>query len=142
MLSVFAGGLVPRPAWAQAEAAIRRLSIDDWCKAESTRDLEAKMALFSADAVLMPPGGQTVVGRQAIRAWHETSWKGNKYQCTGTVTEVQVLGDWGYSRGTFSGTLMPASGAAPTRDSGKFFNVVRRQTDGTWKLARIMWNAN
>jgi len=142
ILSCFALVLVQRPAWAQADAAIKRLSIDDWCKAESARDLDAKMALFAADAVLMPPGAQSVVGHQAIRAWQETAWKANKYQCSGTVTEVQVLGEWGYSRGTFSGLLTPTNGAAPTRDSGKFFNVVRRQADGTWKLTRVMWNMN
>ena len=142
ILACFAIGLGQRPAWAQAEAAIKRLPVDDWCKAEGARDLDAKMRLFTADAVLLPPGAERVVGQQAIRAWHEAAWKGNKYQCSGTVDEVQVLGEWGFARGTFSGVLTPTNGAAPARDSGKFMTVVRRQADGTWKLARVIWNAN
>jgi len=142
LFACLAVGVVPRSAWAQAEAAIKKLSIDDWCKAEGARDLAAKMRLLTTDAVLLPPGGQSVVGHPAIRAWHEAAWKGNTYQCSGTVDELQVLGEWGFARGTFSGVLTPTSGGAPARDSGKFINVVRRQSDGTWKLARVIWNAN
>ena len=39
----------------EADAAIRRLTTDDWCKAEADRDIEAKLKLFTTDAVLMPP---------------------------------------------------------------------------------------
>ena len=133
--------LIPLPVHAQADAAIRRLPIDDWCKAEADRNIEAKMRLFTQDAVLMPPGEPNIIGQQAIRAWHEATWKGTKYQCSGTVEEVQVFGDWGLARGTFSGVLTPASGA-PRRDSGKFLNIVRRQADGSWTIARAIWNAN
>ncbi len=125
---------------AGADAAIRKLPIDDWCKAEAARDIEAKLKLFTTDAVLMPPAESIVIGQQAIRAWHEIWWEGTKYQCSGTVDEVQVFGDWGMARGTFSGVVTPASGA-PRRGSGKFLNTARRQADGSWKIARVMWNS-
>ncbi len=125
---------------AGADAAIRKLPIDDWCKAEAARDIEAKLKLFTTDAVLMPPAESIVIGQQAIRAWHEIWWEGTKYQCSGTVDEVQVFGDWGMVRGTVSGVLTPASGA-PRRVSGKFLNTVRRQADGSWKIAHVIWNS-
>ena len=124
------------------ETAIRKLPIDDWCSAEATRDLDAKLRLFTADAVLMAPGGQTVVGQQAIRAWHEAAWQENTNECSGTVDEVQVQGDWGFARGTFTAVLTPTSGGAPIQESGKFINIVRRQADGSWKLTRVIWNSN
>ncbi len=124
----------------EADAAIRSLPVDDWCKAEADRDIEAKMKIFTTAAVLMPPGESNVIGQQAIRAWHEIRWEGTKYQCSGTVDEVQVFGDWGMARGTFSGVLTPASGA-PRRVSGKFLNTVRRQADGSWKIAHVIWNS-
>ena len=133
--------IAPRPAGGQAEAAIRRLPIDEWCKAEADRDLTAKMNLFTSDAVLMPPGEPNVVGLQAIRAWHEAAWSQTNYQCSGTVDEVQVLGEWGFVSGTFSGVVTISNGTS-SRDSGKFFNVVQRQADGTWKIARAIWNVD
>ena len=123
-----------------ADAAIRSLPVDDWCRAEADRDIEAKMKLFTTDAVLMPPGKSDVIGQQAIRAWHEKMWQGTKYQCSGTIDEVQVFGDWGMVTGTFSGVFTPASGA-PQRSSGRFLNTVERQADGSWKIARGIWNS-
>ncbi len=124
----------------EAEAAIRRLPVDDWCKAEMDRDIEAKLKLFTTDAVLIRPAESNVIGQEAIRAWHENWWAGTKYQCSGTVDEVKVFGDWGMARGTFSGVLTPASGA-PRSSSGKFLNTARRQADGSWKIAHAIWNS-
>ncbi len=124
-----------------ADAAIRSLPVDDWCKAEADRDIEAKLKLFTTDAVLMPRAKPIVIGQQAIRAWHEQEWEGTKYECSGTVDEVQVSGDWGMARGTYSGLFTPASGA-PRGVSGKFLCTVRRQADGSWKLAHVIWNSD
>ena len=132
---------IPTLSHAQADAAIRRLPIEDWCSAEAARDMQAKMRLFTSDAVLMPPGEPNVIGQQAIRAWHEKVWMGTKYQCSGMLDEVQVFGDWALARGTFSGVETQASGAQ-RRETGKFLNMIRRQADGSWKIARAIWNAN
>jgi hypothetical protein len=59
-------------------AAIARLPVDDWCEAEKARDIDAKLKLFTTDAVLMPSAESNVIGQQAIRAWHSplagSSW--------------------------------------------------------------------
>ncbi len=141
LLVLAVGGCAPQVD-VEADAAIRRLPTDDWCKAEADRDIEAKLKLFTTDAVLMPRAGYAnVIGQQAIRAWHEQEWEGTKYECSGTVDEVQVFGDWGMVRGTYSGLFTPASGA-PRRVSGKFLCTVRRQADGSWKLAHVIWNSD
>jgi uncharacterized protein (TIGR02246 family) len=122
-----------------AEAAIRKLPID-WCAAEKARDLDAKMRLFTPDAVFIPPGERPVIGQPAMRTWHEAEWKQNKYECTPIVDEVQIVGESAFVRGTFSGFITPTKGGAPKRDSGNFVDVVRRQLDGSWKIARVIWN--
>lgn len=134
--------LLSGPAFAQSadETAIRSLSIDDWCAAEAARDLDAKTSLFTADAVLMVPGGEKLVGQQAIRAWHETAWQGHTHECTGTVDEVQVQGDWGFDLGTWASVMTPTDGGTPSEESGQFINIAQRQADGSWKLARVIWN--
>jgi uncharacterized protein (TIGR02246 family) len=122
-------------------AAIARLPVDDWCEAEKARDIDAKVKLFTTDAVLMPSAESNVIGQQAIRAWHEKIWDGTEYECSGTVEEVQVFGDWGMVRGTFSGVFTTASGELQPI-SGKYLDIVRRQADGSWKIARAIWNLN
>ena len=128
----------PHPATAQAEASIRQLPIEKWCEAEAARDLDANMSLFTSDIVVMGAGEPILVGQDAVRAFHEAAWKDTQNQCTGTADEVQVLGEWGFVRGTFSGESTSADGAT-TRYAGKFINIVR-QEDGHWKIARVIWN--
>ena len=128
----------PHPATAQAEASIRQLPIEKWCEAEAARDLDAKMSLFTSDIVFIAPGEPVLVGQDDVRAAHETAWKDTQSHCTGTVDEVQVLGEWGFVRGTFSGEFTPSDGPT-TRFAGKFINIVR-QEGGHWKIARVIWN--
>jgi len=130
----------PSVARGQDEASIRSLPIDRWCAAEAARDIDAKMDLFTDDIVLLVPGEAPVSGLDDVRSWHLRVWEGiKKYQCSGSVDEVQMSGDWGFVRGTFSGTFTDSSGATG-KTSGKFMNVVRRSVDGQWKLARVIWN--
>ena len=128
----------PHPATAQAEASIRQLPIEKWCEAEAARDLDAKMSLFTSDVVWIEPGKPILVGQDDVRTMHEAAWKDTQWQCTGTVDEVQVLGEWGFVRGTFSGKFTPSDGPT-TSSSGRFINVVR-QEGGHWKIARVIWN--
>ena len=80
-----------------------------------------------------------VVGRENVRAWHEARWENTQYHCTGTIDEVKVFGDWGFVRGTFSGVRTDANGSTQDR-RGKFLNMSRREADGTWRIARVIWN--
>jgi uncharacterized protein (TIGR02246 family) len=128
----------PRAATAQAEAAIRQLPIEKWCAAEAAQDLDAKMSLFTSDVVFLVPGSEPIVGKDEVRAFHKADWQEAQWTCTGSVDEVQVLGEWGFVRGAFSGDLT-ASDGTKTHMSGKFINVVR-QEDGRWKIARVIWN--
>ncbi len=129
----------PSWAFAQDEASIRSLPIDRWCEAEAARDLDAKMSLFTSDVVFLVPEEPPVVGRENVRAWHEAVWENTQHHCTGTVDEVEVFGDWGFVRGTFSSVVTDANGS--TQDlRGKFLNMSRREADGTWRIARVIWN--
>jgi len=125
---------------AKDEAAIRKLPIEDWCKAEANRDLDAKMKLYTEDIVFMVPGEESIKGQAAVRAKHEEWWKDTKYECTGEIVEVKISDDWGAISGTFSGTVTEADGKT-RKEKGKFINLVRRESDG-WKISRVIWNIN
>ena len=132
--------LTPENAWTQDDA-IRQLAGEDFDKAENAGDVSAKMRLYAADAVLLPPGGAPpVIGQQAIRAWQEANFKKETTQGVSTVDEVQVFGEWGFARGTYSGVVTSKAGGEPQKSSGYFLVIVRRQRDGTWKIARDIWN--
>jgi uncharacterized protein (TIGR02246 family) len=128
-------------AFAQQDA-VRRVLVDEYVKADSAGSVDAKMRLYMADAVLLPPDGQAVVGYQAIRSWHQGTYARAAMQLTPTVDEVQMIGDWAFARGSWTGTTTPKAGGEPRRESGKFVILLRRLPDGgSWRIAREIWNA-
>jgi len=131
--------MAPGMAWTQ-DAAIRKLVGEDYDKAENAGDVSAKMRLYTADAVLLPPRGPAVSGHQAIRVWHEAIFKKETSQILSKVEEIQTFGEWGFARGTSSGTITSKAGGQRRNSTEKWLVLVRRQADGSWKIARDMWN--
>jgi uncharacterized protein (TIGR02246 family) len=131
--------MAPEIAWTQ-EAAIRKLVGEDYDKAEKAGDVSAKMRLYTADAVLLPPKGPAVSGQQAIRVWHEAIFKKETSQILSKVDEIQTFGEWGFARGTSSGTVTSKAGGQRRKSTEKWLVLVRRQADGSWKIARDIWH--
>lgn len=110
------------------EAAVRR-----YVAASNLGDAEALAALYTEDAVLLPPDHEPVEGREAIGAfWRQGTDEGLEV----TTLTVEVDGDLGYSVGRYH---LPSTDAEPA-DSGKYVMCLKRQRDGSWKLAADIWN--
>ena len=58
------------------------------------------------------------------------------------VDEVVVSGDAAFVRVSFDGYLRPKvdDGSPPLRSVSRHIWILRRQTDGNWKIARDIWN--
>jgi uncharacterized protein (TIGR02246 family) len=126
----------------QPQDEIRRILTDEYKQAEQAGDVDAKMRLYMADAVLLPPDGDAAVGYQAVRAWHHAAYARASSQLSTAVDEVQMFGNWAFARGSWSGTITPKAGGDPKQESGKFMVLFRRQPDGgSWRIAREIWNA-
>ncbi|WP_201838116.1 YybH family protein [Microvirga zambiensis] len=125
------------PAMAQDKATIQSLS-DQFAKAFNAGDAAGVAALYTEDAVILPPGGEMMKGRSAIQAF----WKGAAEQLgDGTLTTVDVkpLGnDTAREIGTFS---FRSKGAQPQEVTGKYV-VVWEKVGSDWKLATDIWNTN
>ena len=100
-------------------------------------------ALYLPDAHLLPPDAAAIEGREAIQQFFAGLL--GAYQVTIAVSsdEIEGHGDLAYARGhyTLEGTPK-AAGAPPLREEGKFLEVLRRQSDGAWRLAADMWSPN
>ena len=99
-------------------------------------DGAAMAALYTAEAQLLPAGGDFVRGTAAIRAfWQGVIDMGLEDASLETV-EVEAHGDTAIEMGRYR--LVAAGGAVA--DSGKYI-VVWKNDRGTWKLHRDIWNA-
>ena len=99
--------------------------------------------MLTDDAVLMPPNSPPVVGREAIRTWSEAASAQVRIEDYRPADEeLIVAGDWAIRRATFTWTLRLDADPTVIQDAGKFIIVYRREDDGSWRVARDIWNSN
>lgn len=97
-------------------------------------------ALYVDDAVLNPPHEPAVKGRTAINAWLEkfppiTAFKASN-------VKVEGRDDLAYVLGTYTMTIVPPGAPGSVNDSGKYVEVRRKQSDGSWLIAVDIFNSD
>jgi uncharacterized protein (TIGR02246 family) len=102
--------------------------------ASNEGDAAALVALYADDALLLPPDGGMVSGRDAIlEFWQDGIEPGISFEVVGS----RATGGSGYVVGRF---LVEATDTAPA-DSGKYVLCLQRQRDGGWLVVTDIWNA-
>lgn len=113
-------------------------------EASKTWDVEALVSLWTDDIVSIPPDGKPIIGKDANRnsllMLIEVDRDIEVVEYNMTFNEVKVIGDWAFEWGTFSGTIRSKTRVGSEDSSGKFFRVLKRDADGSWKVARAMYN--
>lgn len=117
--------------------AIKQLA-RDWQAGWLAGDASALLSLYADDAVLMPQGLPALAGKEAIRSLYQAVFEEFRVTGGGRLLEVVVAGDWGYFLSTYELTAKPLAGGEPIEDEGKSVFIVRRQSDGDWKIARLI----
>ena len=105
-------------------------------------DATALARLYTENAVLMPPGEPAVTGRKAIELKLQTTFDRFTAVLNVTFDEIEISGDWAFERGSYTLTLTPKVEDEPIREVGKYLLILRRNSDGSWKLARDIWNSD
>lgn len=124
------------------EQTIRDLDAQ-WSAAAGAKDLEKTISFYSQDALVLPTNAPAATTKDAIRnTWKDLlaspglaiSWKTTK-------VEVAKSGEFAYTTGTYELTMNDASGN-PINDRGKYVEVWKKQTGGTWKVVADIWNSD
>ena len=108
------------------------------------RDPQALADLFTDDAVLLEPGAPAVIGKAAILAQNkkenlehpDTKIVGYKPE----VKDLQVVDGWAFEWDTFEGSYKESEKAQVKSFRAKALRILKKQPDGSWKFARVMWN--
>jgi len=104
-------------------------------------DLDLLMTFYTADATLMPPLASPVKGKVAVRVyWSEGLNQVTVNKAVSELDEILVFGNWAYSRGRYTGISRPVDGGPEYEDRLSFSGMWHRESDGSWKIARDMWN--
>ena len=135
----------PAPTTEADVAAIERV-IDEVGAAERAGDPARWGALFTEDVVTMRPTEGTLIGQEANRTSLEELFVEWTLDVTVTMDEVVVAGDWAFTRATYSERVTPKAGGELEEEPegfdmyGKQIDILRRQSDGSWKIARRIFN--
>lgn len=112
-------------------------------EASSTSDspLDALMAHFADDAKVLAPDAPMARGKEASRAVFAELYAMPGFSLTWKPTTADVSADLGYTIGTYHMEFQGSEGG-PVAIDGKYMTVWKKQSDGTWKVAVDMFNAN
>ena len=90
----------------------------------------------------MPPNEEELMGKQAITDNMVAMFEGMGAELTISSEEVEVAGDWAFDRGAYTMKLTPKGDGEPMEDNGKYIVILEKQADGSWRIAREVWNSN
>jgi len=106
-------------------------------------DVDTLMTLYDESAVLFPPNESPLHGKAAIRASWEaffTDW--DTIEARSVIDEIMVFEDWAYTYGHYRGRSKSIADGTVVLEALKFSGMWRRKSDGSWVIARDMFNLN
>ncbi len=135
--------LAPLPALAQSG---RNPAVDKvraaYAQASDAGNLAALVALFTNDAVVMPPNHPMVKGKAAIETFHKGLFDSAKVSNVMiTATQTACMTNSCYDIGTYSQMVTPKDGTG-SKETGKYMVVLNKEADGSMKIAYEIWNAD
>lgn len=112
----------------------------DRCAREG--DLETFLSYSMDDVVSLAPNEPAIVGKDVMRTWYENFYATFDIEMKHEPIETHSFGDAVIHRGNATGTITPKVGGEPLHFNNKYLFVLRRQTDGSLKVWRAVFNSN
>jgi ketosteroid isomerase-like protein len=133
----------PPPDTRVADEATIRAADADWAKAAQTKQVDAWVAFYSDDAVVLPPNDGRATSKDSIRkaVGELLGLPGLSIHWQPTKVEAARFGDMAYSYGAYELTSNNAKGR-PVTDHGKYVEIWKKQSDGSWKCIVDTWNSD
>lgn len=116
----------------------------EWAAAASAgKDIERILSYWTDDAIVMPAGFPSVVGKEALRHYVLGSLQIPGFRITWTSSDVTFSPD-GNLAYMFSRNAVTMNGpdGAPITHEGRAVTIWRRDSDGEWRCAVDIWNAD
>ena len=119
------------------KAAIRSI-VKEHLRTSLAGDWPGWAATCSEDAVVLPPGNSGVRGREAIEEYLRSYPVLKEFDAE--IQEIDGRSDLAFYWGHISQVIVVEGEEQNFR--GKALGIVRKQTDGSWKVTHVMWNAS
>ena len=128
-------------AQSSTDAAPLRSIMEKYAAALRANDVDALVALYTANGVFMREDMPAVVGRDALRAAYRQIFATLKLDLTFDVVEAEIAGDMGWLRAVSKGKIKVLATGVETTDSFNEMIVFRREAEG-WKIRSCLYASN
>jgi len=105
-----------------------------------SHDATLAASAYADDAVLLPPGGETIRGKAAIETFWKQQFTAGMNAVDGGSNGLSTSGDLGYEWG--SATFEVSSGTQTVTDVTKYVNVLKKDAAGSWRIAMTIWTSS
>lgn len=105
-------------------------------------DAATLSSLTTEGHIMLAPGRPPLVGKAENDAANGRVAQMFKIDEHWTPLETVISGDLAYQRGTFTVAATPKAGGETRNLSGSFLRIYRRQSDGSWRMVRDMFNSD
>lgn len=107
----------------------------------STRSILDVLDIYTDDGVLMAPGYQPSVGKDALKSSYERIFAAIRLDIDFSIDEIVVVNnDWAFARTTAAGTKhWLLKGSQENHHNQEIF--VCKKVDGVWKIARYCFSS-
>jgi ketosteroid isomerase-like protein len=140
--TLLAAACTPHAPDLEVELASLRAAATAYHDAASAKDPARVVALYDADAVMLPPNADLVEGLEGV--------KGYRFGFIGTPgvelrfeilrAEVSASADMGWTLALGDITINRPDGTVGS-DLVRDFHVWKKQADGSWKVVADIWNS-
>jgi len=103
-------------------------------------DVETEVNRFTEDGIYLWPDAPSIEGQGELRNWFRNRFAKVNVKLENVTEEIEVCGDWAFERGTYVAQIQPTERDEAETVYGKYINILRKQVDGTWKIARRIRN--
>jgi len=125
---------------AEKERLLRRDA--EWAEvATEGHDVDRILSYWTDDAVVLPPGLPSIIGKAALRQYVEGSMRIPGFRITWESKDVALSSDgrlaYMFSR---NAVTVGTPDGAPTTTEGRAVTIWRLESDGEWRCAVDIWN--
>ena len=127
------------PTFTPADEAAVRKSLDEYAPLTMAKNWDGIVALYTSDAVRLAPN-EPAVRYDAMKAWLEKYPPISAFDAA--TDHLDGSGNLAVATGHYTLTATIPGQKTPINDKGKWFAILKKQADGSWKRTADGWNSD
>ncbi|MGA2857681.1 MAG: SgcJ/EcaC family oxidoreductase [Candidatus Sulfotelmatobacter sp.] len=109
-----------------------------WLAAVTNADAGRLASLVTDDVVVVHGDGRCIRGKDEFKADFLKAFESFRIHQRVLDPEITIRGDWAFEIAKVESTLSPVQGGKTISATTTTMVALRRQPDGTWKVARVV----